>query len=770
MFLYSIKYYLRSITRRKLFSFINITGLAFSIAFLILIGQFIYYEFNYNNSIKNIDNIYRLVDYDKKDYNIDYRMKEQLLSSIPGIKNACLFGHYELDTDIESSNKLSIIKNIALIDSNFFNVFNVSFIAGNSKNALNSVKNVVLTESSAMQFFGAIDVVGKSLMIDHHHDLIVAGVVKDLPKNLSFDVDIFLSYTYSPVLKVFNRGDGPPNPNRKNKYYFSVFVELNKNSSKDSIEKQISTLHKIDDFLYPKQIILSPFSSDYYNSDYKESDLHHGNADLVKLLSIIGIVVLLLAFINYVNLTTASYSYRLKEFGVKKCLGADRKSLIKQLIAESLFTTLISSILGIILAGIFLPYFNQFIDKQVPLQIFTDLHFLLSFISSILLLSIIIGIIPSLILSKISALQIFKLNPSSKGIGKTYRNLLTMFQFSMATILIAGLIGVSKQIDFVKQKNYGFNVERLLCLQIRRSYQDRVQVFADKMMQYHGVKSLTKTFGGPGFVNNIVNDFCVSIIIDSTSLKTFGFKLIKGRDVMPGDVNKTVIINEIAMKQLKDKNMINEKINGKEIVGVVSDFNYSSLHKNIGPVIMEYSDKWQPNLITIKISGSASEALLYINKSWKEVYHDYPMDLKFYDEHFASMYKKEENLAALVSIFSILAVVISCMGIFGLSVYQTEQRIKEIGIRKVFGASVLEIMTLLTRSFSKWVILSNIIAIPFAYYLMNNWLEDFAYKTELSWWIFVLSGSIALMIALLTISIQAIKAAFANPINAIRYE
>ena len=764
MFLNLLKHYLRVISRRKLFSFINITGLAFGIAFVILIGQFVYYEFNYNSSLKNVDNIFRVVDADRKDYNVDYRLKDKVLESIPGIKNSCLLNNFSIDA--ETGNKLFRLKHMLMVDANFFDVFNIKFLSGNPKLALSAINNVILTESTAKRIFGTLDVAGKTLRLNHHIDMIVTGVVKDLPKNLSFDAEIFVNYSNSPEQKLPYR---EMSSNNKSKFLFSMFLELEKIVDKATVENQISALNKIDGFVYPKHIILAPLSSDYFNVDYNDSDLMHGNAGLVKLLSIIGIIVLTLAIINYINLTTASYKYRLKEFGVKKCLGADRKSLIKQLSSESLFTTIISSFLGIILASLFLPYFNQFVDKTLTLLIFTDLRFLLLFITFILLLSFLISIVPSLVLLKISALQLFKVNPSFHGGSKAFRNVLTMFQFSIAIILIAGLIVISKQINYAKYKNVGFNTDQLMYLKIDFTLKDRIQVLTDKLQQYSGIKSLTKTLGMPGSINLMLNSYD-AMAIDSNSLKTFGLKILKGRNILPSDINKAVIINETALKQLKDKNWEDKKIGGWNILGIVSDFSYSSVHQKIGPFLMAYCDFMPPDVITMRFTGPISEAVSYINKTWKEVCPDYQEELGFYDEYFASMYKKEENLASIVSIFSILAIIISSMGIFGLSVFQSEQRIKEIGIRKVLGATVPEIFGLLTKNFSSWVILANIIAVPVSYYLMSKWLEDFAFKIGLSWWIFALSGGIALLIALITISINTIKAAIADPINALRYE
>ena len=762
MFLYSLRFYLRSISRRKLFSVINITGLAFAIAFIILIGQFLYHEFSYNRNLQNVDNIYRLVNVEGNNYDVDYRIKDLMLGSVPGVKNVCLLNCSGVDANVDD--KVFQIKSMLIVDSNFFELFRIPFIYGSSKDALNSVNSVVLTETMAKNIFGTTNAVGKTFQLNHQYNILVTGIVKDLPPTVSFNAETFVSFLNVPQRRLaYKMYEGTYEG--QNKYYFNVFVELEKQADVKTIEKQICGFNSINTYRFPKNIKLAPFKTNYFNTEFRDTDLMHGNANLIKILSVIGIIILLLAVINFVNLATAAYRYRMKEIGVKKCLGVSRQTLIQQMLIESFLTCVISSLLGIILAEVFLPSFDRFIDTHLTLQVFSDPIFFVLFVSFIMLLSIIAGFLPAFVLSRISPIQLFKLNPYLKGTGKRYRSVLTVIQFSITIILICGLISITKQIDFVKQKDLGFNTDHLLYLNVHKSLQGRIQYLTDKLQQYRGLKYITKTLGIPGGINIRLNDYD-AIVVDSTSIKTFGFKIVEGRDFLSSDYNKACLVN---MAALKRDDFYNHKVVGREVIGVVSDFHYSSLHNEIGPLFLLYGG-WSANTITMRVSGSLGEAVKYIQKSWKEVCPEYPIQLGFYDERFASMYRTEENLASLVSIFSILAVVISCMGIFGLSVFQSEQCVKEIGIRKVHGASILDIVTMLTKDFTMWVFIANIIAWPVAYYFMNKWLQDFAYRIEISWWVFVLSGGLALVIALLTVSFQAIKAATKNPVEALRYE
>ena len=772
MFRISILYYIRSISKRKLFSFINITGLGLAIAFMILIGQYLYHEYSYNQNFKNSERIYRLVELDFSSYNLDYRIKEQIIGKIPGVKNVCLLNRFAVE--VNTDDNVFKIENMLTVDNNFFKIFNISFISGNAETALNSINEVIITESLSKKIFGTTDAIGKTLRLNHEYDFLVTGIVNDLPERLSFQADLFVSAENSIKKRLYYRMISAGET--RNKVLFNVFVETTKHSNILSIESQIASLNLTNNFLYPQKAKLTPLKSNYFNTEYQDYDLEHGNIGLIKLLSFIGFIILLLAIINFVNLGTAAYKYRMIEIGIKKCLGLSRSTLISQLLSESFYTCILAALVGIIFAEAMLPNFSQFIDKPIALKIFSDPTFFVLFILFVLFLSFLNGFFPALILSNISPVQIFRSNEFLKGAGKKYRSFLTSIQFSIAITLIFGLIVITKQIDFVKHKDLGFKTEKLIYLKVPYTLKNRANALYAKLKLYHGIKSITKTFGIPGSINVSGSGNMGSydgeyklMVIDSLTLKTFGFKLINGRDLYHGE-QKTRLVNETAFKKLGINDFNDNKTEELKIAGVVADFNYSSLYNNTDPLILMYNNDYSADNITMRVSSPISEAIDYINNTWEQVCPEYLIEFGFYDEYFASMYKKEENLAALVSLFSILAIVISCMGIFGLSVFQSEQRVKEIGIRKVLGSSVTEIILLLIQDFIKWVLIANLLAFPIGYYLLSQWLEDFAYRIELSWWMFALSGVIALLIALTTVCFQAIKAAVSNPIDSLRNE
>ncbi|HEX9652655.1 MAG TPA: ABC transporter permease [bacterium] len=768
-FPHSIRVFARTLLRRKLFSFINLSGLAFGIAFIILIGQFLYFEFSYNRFFKNIDHIYRLVDATENDYRVDYRVGDAIVENIPGVKNTGLMNDRQVE--VNHGEQVFQFDHLLYVDIGFFEIFEFPFVHGDAGNALRTVEAVVLTESTARRLFGSDDPIGRELVFDHEYEMMVTGVVQDLPPNTSFRADLFVSAENTrqkrlPLSMSCLEYDGKDDSQCK--YPFNIFVELHEQADIAAVALQIPALFNLEDYRFPDKVSLTSFKTNYFDTQYGDHDLAHGNLGLVKILSWIGLIVLALAVINYVNLTTAGYKYRLTEIGIKKCLGVNARILRTQLLTESFLFCLCAALLGITIAEAFLPHFNQFIGKPLQIEIFTDLRVTSMFAGFLLFLSLAAGFLPAVMLSRISPLQLFKFGPLAKSGASGYRSALSVFQFGVTIVLICCLLVMSKQIDYVKHKNTGFDTEQLLYLNIHPKMRDRLPALTDRLAQYHGLKSLTITNGIPGKININLDHFD-AIVIDSNTVKTFGFEIVQGRNLLPGDLNQACLINAAALSKFANNDFLGQEVNSSAIVGVISDFHFASLHKKIAPLVLLYSD-WGGQHLTMRISGPVDEAIAHITQSWKDLCADYPFDLQFYDETFAAMYRQEENLATLISIFSILAVVISCLGIFGLAVFQSQQRLKEIGIRKVLGATAAEIIAMLSGSFTKWVIAANLLAWPVAYFAATKWLQTFAYRIEIQWWMFAASGGLALAIALLTVSAQAIKAALANPVEALRYE
>ncbi|MCB0286803.1 MAG: ABC transporter permease [Calditrichaeota bacterium] len=769
---HSTRLFFRNLRRRKLFSLINIAGLAFSIGFIILIGQYVYFEYSHNSSLPNVERIYRITNQEAMGSRLDHSIAQKVADEIPGVKHAGIMNITSVK--INRAGQHFSFDKMALVDQAFFRIFDFPFVYGDAESALGTVDGIALTESAAKQIFGKTDVLGETLLLNHQLEMVVTGIIKDLPDNISIQASMFISAENSFQNRV-QTGKTCINRNGISNcmYPFDIFLELEPRAEPLTITEKIAGFYEPGNDIYPEKPQLLPFKTNYFETSIQyDYNLQHGNARLINILLWIGLIIIGLAVINYINLTTAAYKYRLTEIGLKKCFGASRPALQKQLLFESLLFCLSAAILGIVIAEIFLPVFSEYVQKPLKIEVFSNPQFALMFIVFISLLSLFSGLVPAVILSKITPLQIFKLNAYLKGSGKYYRQALSVFQFGATITLIACLLVMIKQIDYVKHKDLGFNTTQLLYLNIHPLLNEKIQPLADKLREYHGTESLTVTGGIPSRVGVSINKNWM-INADSATVSTFGFRLIDGRTFLSGDEGKSVIINETSLKDFENGEWRGQKLEEFEIVGVVSDFHFRSLHRLNAPLALllgESTSFSQAKYVTLRLSGNISQGIDFIRQTWQEINPDFPLDFEFYDERFAGMYREQERLATLIGMFAVLAIIISCLGIFGLAVFQAEQRVKEIGIRKVLGATVPEITAMLTTDFTKWVILANIIAWPVAWYAASRWLQDFAYRIELNWWVFAIVGLLAVGLAFLTVSTQAVKAAISNPVDTLKSE
>lgn len=763
----------RYMFKRKGFSLINIVGLAFGIAIIILIGQFLYFEFSYDRFHPKIDRIYQLVDTADNSYRIDYRIRDRILENIPQVENACLYNVFSVETNVED--RVFEFQHMLFVDPSFFEVFYFPFVYGDAHTSLASLDSVILTESVAERIFGSENPIGKPVLLEHEDKMFVSGVVKDFPLNSSFHADLFASAANTAAKRLkysYNCLYYDGKDDSQCRYPYGIFLELSQNSDIPDVEEQICGLFTGEDFRFPNTLALTPFKRSYLHNQFSGSFQSHGNLGLLKILGGIGLLVLILAIVNYINLSTAAYKYRIKEIGIKKCIGVHRRSLVFQFLGESLIVCFIAAMLGLIIARVFLPFFNQFIDKPQKIEIFTNPQIFVMFISFILFLGTASGVYPAFVLSGIVPIQLLRTGGGSGSgrSGTAFRNVLNMFQFAVTICLIVGLMIMVKQIRYVKHKDLGFETERLVTLKLHHKMGGATTALLDKLRQYPGISKMCLLNGIPGKINVTLDGFR-SIIVDENFLETYGLKVVEGRGLLPGDIGKACLVNRTGLKEFENGNFRGNEVNESEVVGVVSDFHFSSFHQDIGPLaLMHYGTNWGSSHVSFRLSGSVQEGLEYIRAAWMDVCPDFPYEYHFVDEWFDTMYRKEENLAKLVSIFAVLAIVISCLGLFGLALFSAEQRTKEIGIRKVLGSSVKEIVMLLTKSSLKWALLSNLIAWPVSWFVMSKWLENFAYRTEISWWVYVVAGGSVLFIAIFTVSWQTLRAALADPVEALRYE
>jgi putative ABC transport system permease protein len=788
MIRYYFKTALRNIRINQKFSIINIAGFAFGISICLAILLFLIKEYSYDRYHRNSKRIYRLIDVKNNSSSIDYRTKDILLANFDEIESACIVQRVSSPTEIKSGNQGFYIDDIMSVDNNFFHVFTVPFVSGNSQKPFVNINSGVITESNARKIFGKENPVGKEILVGNMVPVTITGVIKDFPDYSSISAGLLVN-AENDMFK-FSRSCKDGRDKSSYRYPFRIYLLLNGNINVLSFSSKINS--KADKLApYIKTTGLLPLKDIYLNDKTTGSQSKKGNPELLKILAAIAAIILVLAIINYINLAVARQIKRNKETGIRKTIGAFRRDLIYLYLMESMVTIFIAFVLALLLVQTMLPFYNKIFDSHISLV--TLLHFPLNAIvlSSVFLIGLLAGVGPALALSAIDPVKVIS-GGVLPGKNSFLRNILTIFQFTVSIALIFCIVLIQRQIYYVKHLNPGFNEEKLLWLDvpnIKPSEAQKLMLFVDQLRQSPYIKNYTVSNGVPGAIatgmgSNIVKDkkeMFHCILADTSFMKTFDMRIIKGRNLQPGDFDNVCMINETAYHYLEFDNLENRKFNngkngGYDIIGVVHDFNFSSMHTAIGPVCIIFNISnskytFQPHDISIRFSGnSLTQGMDFVKKTWKEMFPDHVIKYQFYDDWFNSMYQKEEKFASAVGLFALLAIGISCIGILGLAIFSSEKRIKEIGIRKVNGARITEILSMLNKDLIKWVIIAFFIATPAGYFAMHKWLQNFAYKTDLSWWIFALAGFIALGIALITVSWQSWKAATRNPVEALRYE
>ncbi len=822
----------RNLIRKKVFSFINIFGLAIGMACTILILLWVQNELSYDKFNKNFDQIYRIV------VNQNINGIENTNSKTPGLLGPTLlnqlpetvsytrigyFGQYRLRYKDNVFNE----GNIYAVDSSFFNVFTLSFIDGNPKTALTRPNTMVVTETAAKKYFGNENPVGKTLIveksfkadylndypnqdkkyIDRSESFLITGLIKDFPKNSSFRCNFLSSISTNNI----------------NKYWldlwYSTYIVLKKGTDPKKYEKKLEKIVytyvgplaksilgvPLEDFIkagnqYRYQ--LQPLSSIYLYSqrDYgidlntEWGDIKNSNITYIYIFSAIAIFILIIAVINFMNLVTARSEKRSKEVGIRKTLGSNKIKLIWQFIGEAIVMSFLSVLVALALLEIILPLFNSLVGKELSLNLFNNFYNIPVLIGFILFVGVLAGSYPAFYLSSFRPIHVLK-SGSIKGSRKSnIRSALVIMQFAISITLLIGTIIIKNQLDYIQNKNLGFNKEHLYSIMNAGALGARVYPFKQELLKNSNILAVTNSsqmfrtgIPGNGYLYNkkygADPTACQFVNVDYDFLNTYQIKLKEGRFFSKkfSTDSSAVLINEAAERIFGDKDPVGKEITrvGQKdwkktfkIIGVIKDFNYESLHYNIIPLILHLQTTTEAdNYITIRIAaGKPQKTIKYIKDGWNKFANGNYMYSRFVDENLARLYESEQKTSLITTIFALLAIFIASLGVFGLSAYVAEQRTKEIGIRKALGASIPEIILLLTREFAIWVLMANLIAWPVAYYIMNNWLKNFAYKVNLNWSVFILAGVIAFIIALATISIQTVKAAKANPVDSLKYE
>jgi putative ABC transport system permease protein len=762
-----VKHYFRNLLSNRVSSLITILGFSISIAVVIVLVFFIIQEKSYDADYKNINSIYMVVTTKNESY-VEEDAKEILINKYPQIALACRY--YNWQTNFVYNHDF-IEGQVITTDEGFFDIFSTEFKYGNKKTAFSNINGIVLTESYSKKMFHDVYPIGQTIETVGGKIFQVTGIVKDLPFNSSVSGDCFIYYKS----KIHRSGINNVSTN-------GLFVVLQPNTNITDFEKEISkTLIENSKILNNNNIIygetiewrLRPFKTAYFDTEIEKDQLQHANIKMIQIVSVISIIVLILAIINFINLNTAESISRIKEIGVRKINGASKRNILFQFLFESLTTCILASILAFLFTQLIIPVFDKILDKQVTFIEFTYLN-ILFILTSIFLLGIVSGITPAFIASKYSPILLF--HSQDKLIFKSpiFRNTLITFQFTISLIMIISLIAILKQLHYAQNKDIGFDASCLVCV----DYPDDINksaVVKKYLLENPNIQNITFSDGSPMAIGNHSgsNDPIESINIMSSDdyfIETFKMKLLLGRNFYYPSEVKECIITENAYKESGWDNLDSRTFLDHKVVGVVNSFNSDDLHLQASNIMITNSSE-KYSSVNIRINpNNISESLDYIKKTWDTFFPDFGFRYSFYDEWKEKSFIKETNHARIALVFGILSIILSCLGLYGLVNYSLKHRIKEIGIRKISGARVRDIFKIINVEFLKLILIAFVIACPIAVYVMDKWLNNFAYKTKLNLWIFILSGVIVTVFALLTISWKSYVASNRNPIEALKYE
>jgi predicted permease len=797
MFKNYFKTTVRSLWKNKGYSSLNIFGLAIGIACAGFIFLWVEDELNFDQFNTKIDRLYFIREHQKYDtYTATFGstpapMAPVIKAEIPGIANTCRIDG--LDTKLITIGNRSMYAGGSYVDSSLFSMFTFPFVQGNEKTAFKELYSMVVTQSTAKKFFGdEKNVIGKTVRVDNKQDYVITGVIKDIPKNSTVQFEWVAPFQiWYDENKSWAQAWGNND--------LSTFVELKPNVSPASVDKILY------DFIQKREpkSIARPFlwsAHDWHLRDEFDASNNGvqtggGRITYVHLFSVIAWIILLIACINFMNLATARSEKRAREVGVRKVLGSGKRMLIFQFIGEAIFMALLSAIFAVIIMTLLLPAFNLLVEKNLVLGLDNPLH-----LSALIIITLICGLVagsyPSLYLSSFNPVFVLKGLKMKGSSAALIRKGLVILQFSISIILIISTIVIYQQIQHVKNRSLGFNKNNLLQVdmnsEMTKNYQAVQQdLLGTGLIENVAISNYNTLYGGnntgglvwEGKKSN--NQVLISMrYVSPGYMKTSGIKILEGRDLVETDSVQSKRLNVLITQSL-EKLMGNNTAVGKtlhwdgdtsgtvvNVVGVVNDYVYSDMYGKSDPVMFFCVNTPDASNMYVRLKPNANveTAIKKIEAVIKKDNPSYPFTYHFVDDQFNAMFQNEQLISKLSRVFAALAIIISCLGLFGLAAYTAERRTKEIGVRKVLGASVTSITTLLSKDFLQLVFISCIVAFPVAWWMMYSWLKNYKYRIEISWWIFLAAGISAILIALITISFQSVKAALANPVKSLRTE
>ncbi|HEY4060432.1 MAG TPA: ABC transporter permease [Puia sp.] len=777
---------LRNLWKNKTYGFLNIFGLSIGIACAGLIFLWVESEMSHDNSFPKKDQIYAA--YNNQTFSGLTRTFDDtpgplgpaMQTEIPGVASTCRTSW--ANPLFSNGGDQGVYETGTYADPSLFSIFSLSFVQGNAKDAFRELNAIVITEKMAKHFFGdEKNVIGRTLKMDTRQNYTVSGVIRDLPENSTLQLD------WAAPFEIYRKDNSWLSNWGANALI--TYVELSPNANADAVNARLSNFVQTKDPTAGGRPIMLPMKDWYLRNDFKDGKQSgDGRIEYVRLFTGIAWIILLIACINFMNLATARSEKRAREVGVRKVLGAGRQWLIIQFIGESIFLSALSVGLGLLLISLLLPPFNLLVNQQLTLGLQNPLH-LLAILCITLICGLVAGSYPALYLSSFNPIHVFK-GLKIKGRGASFtRKSLVVLQFTVSIVLIISTVIVYRQVQHIKSRDLGYNKDHLLDIPLTgnmiKDYpsirQDLLNTGVVDNTALAKVETINTSYNTTGFSWEGKDENKPVLIsvrnISPEYIRTLGMQIVEGRDFKDNAVmDSTHVLITGSMARIMGKGSpLGKLIRGRtqtyEVVGVVKDYIYGDLYGRPDPVIF-FADPEDTRFLYVRTRPNTdpAEALVKIGAVIKKDNPAYPFSYHFIDDQFNARFTAESLIGKLSGIFASLAILISCLGLFGLAAYTAEQRTREIGIRKVLGASVTGITSLLSKDFLLLVLVSNIIAIPLAAGFMHHWLEGYAYHIDMSWWVFVTAGLVSLLIALVTVSFQSIKAALSNPIKSLRTE
>jgi putative ABC transport system permease protein len=784
MFKNYLKIAVRNFLRNKIFSFINILGLAIGMAVCILILLWVRHELSYDRFHANADRIFRVVEMQQQSGEpfpvavTPAPLGPGMLQDFPEVVNFSRFQTYSLGYIYHGDDMFKA--NITLADPGIFEMFTFPILAGDKEVMFDDLYNVVISKEMADKIFADEDPLGKTLQINKSTILNVTGVFQNVAENSHLDFDYILPFE---VLKEFG---GNLEEWGSNAFY--TYIQLQENVDWHEFDSKIEGYLEDHEVGYPVKLNLQPLTDIHLHSHYVADIGGHGDIIYVRIFSMIAAFILLIACINFMNLSTARSSKRAREVGLRKVVGSSRRHLIRQFFGESILLACLAMIIALALVELALPYFNDIHGKDLGL--FRDFNIIGLLVGITITAGLLSGIYPALLLSSFQPVTVLKASISGNSGKGTFRKILVIVQFSLSIILIISTIIIHKQLNFIFNSDVGLNREEIISFRANNIPEKDLSAFETELRKLANVKSVTASSQYP-------TDFATSgygytweglaeddrVLIHTLSVgydffETFEMEMLEGRSFSRQFASDTLtfVINEKAAEVMGFANPTEQVLHYRyqdetgSVIGVVRNFNFKHIRNSVEPLVIRLYPQFS-GVIHVKLQASAaSQTITEIEQIWQKFVPDIPFEYRFMDSMFERIYRAEQQMGKIFDYFTGFAILISCLGLFGLASFMTEQRFKEIGIRKVLGASITSVMLLLVKEFSKWVLIANFIAWPVAWFVMNKWLQSFAYKTDFGLWIFIVSGLGALVVALITISLRTFNAAIQNPVKALKYE